>query len=122
MKIWRTTYSEFEKRFGGLRRLVINRKDGNLAHYGTSIVPVRYRVNICYIPKKGCTYIGLTCLGYLDVFEPMDNDLTIAIRLSGNVTAEELVDKDFAYKDGLAAIMGELEKEVRFFYRIRKRK
>lgn len=113
MKIKRITYREFEERFGGLKRLTINRKDGNLVHYTDSIVPIRYRMNVCYKPKKNCTYAGLTCLGYLDIFGPKDEDLTIVIRFDGNVTAEDLINSDFQYKDGFNAVIEELENDWR---------
>lgn len=113
MKIKRTTYREFEEKFGGLNRLRIRRKDGNLAHYSNSIVPIRYRANICFNPKKGCTYVGLTCLGYLDIFGPKETDPTIVIRFSGYITAEDLINSDFQYKDGLNAVMEELENDWR---------
>lgn len=111
MKIKRTTYREFEEKFGGLNRLKIRRKDCNIVHYGNSIVPIRYRANICYRPKKDCTYVGLTCLGYIDIFGPSADDLTIVIRFDGNVTAEDLINSDFQYKDGLNAVMEELEND-----------
>jgi len=110
MKIKRITYGEFEERFGGLKRLLINRKDGNLVHYTRgSIVPIRYRANICYRPKKDCTYVGLTCLGYLDVFGLNLDDPTIVCRFDGKITSDDLISTDFAYKEELDAALDELE-------------
>ena len=113
MKIWRTTYREFEERFGGLKRLTINRKDGNLVHYTDSIVPIRYRMNVCYKPKKNCTYVSLSCLGYLDIFGPSADDPTIVCRFDGKITSDDLISKDFAYRDGLDAALDELEMDWR---------
>ena len=113
MKIWRTTYEEFEKRFGGLNRLRIRRKDRNLVHYNNSIVPIRYRTNICFNPKKSCTYVGLTCLGYFDTFGPKETDLTIVIRFNGYIDADELTYENFGYKEGLNAVFEELEMDWR---------
>ena len=110
MKIKRITYGEFEKRFGGLKRLAIRRSDGNLVHYTRgSIVPIRYRMNICYKPKKGCTYVGLTCLGYLDIFGPDLDDPTIVCRFSGKITSDELIREDFGYREKFDAVLDELE-------------
>lgn len=109
MKIKRTTYGEFNSKFGGLKRLKTSRKDGELVHYGNNVVPIRYMVSICYNSKKDCTYAAFTCLGYLSIFGPKDNDLTIVCRFNGKLTAEDLIDDNFKYKNEINSVMEELE-------------
>ena len=114
MKIKRMVYKDFEEKFGGLKRLKTKRKDGELVHHGAnSIVPVRYMASICRNRKKDCTYVALTCLGYLDIFGPRVNNLTVLCRFEGEVTAEDLIDDKFKYRSEVNAVIEELELDWR---------
>ena len=109
MRIKRTTYGEFNRRFGGLRRLRVNREECDIKSGG--FLPVEYRTNVCYIKEKDCTYVALTLLGYIDLFGPMEKDPTIVIEFAGRVTSDDLVDKEFEHKDEIKAVLEELYNE-----------
>ena len=108
MKIKKTNYGNFKERFGGLRRLAFDRMDGDLEVHRSFMMPIKYRVNVCYRRKKDCTYVAFACLGHFSLFGPTDDRLTIICKFDGRVTADDLVKEDFAYKDTLVAIEEEL--------------
>lgn len=112
MKVKRITFGELKKRFGGLRSLAFNRTDGILTVYN-GFVPLKYGVSILYRRKKDCTYVTLTCLGYIDLFRPKDDRSTIVCKFEGKIAANDLTNKDFAYKKELTAVMEELENDWR---------
>ena len=106
MKIKKMTYGEFNKKFGGLHRLAIEREDFNITTGG--FMSITYRTSVCYRKEKDYTYIAQTCLGYIDLFGPSEGDLTYVCRLNGKFTSDDLVDKEFIYKKEIGAIREEL--------------
>ena len=106
MKIKRTTYGEFKKRFSGLKRLMVDYSEHNLETKG--FIPILYRVIIMYRKSMDCTYIAISCIGYIDLFGPRDDALTYVIKIDGKVTAEDLIDKEFKYHEELTSITEEL--------------
>ncbi len=106
MKIKRTTYGEFNRRFGGLKRLAVERKECNLSSNG--FMPILYRAILMYRKQKDCTYVAISCLGWIDLFGPGKDDLMYAVKFDGKVTAEDLTDDEFKYHEELISITEEL--------------
>lgn len=106
MKIKRTTYGEIRKRFGGLKRLAVEREERNLSTSG--FMPLTYRAVLMYRKQKDCTYVAISCLGWINLFGPKEDDLMYAMKFDGKITAEDLTDEEFKYHDEFISITEEL--------------
>lgn len=107
MKVWRTTYKEFNDKFsGGFNRLRFNRREGNI-EYGGFIKNV-YRTIFVYNAKKDCTYVGWIALGYIDLFGPSQDDFCLAVKYDGKVNMDDFI---VTHKDDAIALCEETQKE-----------
>ena len=109
MKVKRTTYGEFNKRFSGFNRLGFDKDEVNISTNGC--LSIIYRAVILYSKKKDCTLVALTCLGYFDLFGARKDDPTYVLKLDGKVKKEDLIDKEFKYRDEISVITEQLYKE-----------
>lgn len=81
MKYKEMTYREYKERFYGLNRLKFSWQCYETS-YG-SIVPVKFAVECLYHRMNDATYIGITPLGYLNLFGPGDDENVIVVKVDG---------------------------------------
>ena len=93
-KIKRTTYNEFKSNFLGLNRLKYEITNMELT-YGPAMMPSKYLMQLVYNKKKDCTYVAITCLGFLAMFEPTD-DLTMVARYDGKLDKDSFDEEDMS--------------------------
>lgn len=106
MKVKKTTYGEFNKRFSGFHRLGFDKEEINLSTKG--FLSIVYRATILYSKKRDCTLVALTCLGYFDLFGPNKDDLTYVLKFDGKIKKEDLIDNNLPYREDLSILTEEL--------------
>lgn len=94
-----TTYGEiFDKYLGGFKHL----------KYGVESWKIQYRpsctladfkltntfeVDVIHLRRLDCTYIAITCMGFLDLFGPLKSADTLVLRFDGTKKYDEIDDE-----------------------------
>lgn len=92
VKVKKTTFGEINKRFlTGLSKLKYRPEVYKVTRGSIlSAIPNEYHTAFIYIKSLDVTYVSVTCVGYIALFGPSNDDPTWVLRYPGKVTDDDI--------------------------------